>query len=74
MSKHQFTKEEIEKYKEYLDEYVLPREEYEGHCVQCGEMLKDVELSEGPEKEVVCLRCLDPFTSYYLEQKEEGLF
>lgn len=74
MSKHQFTKEEIEKYQEYTYKYILPKDEIDGHCYQCGEFLKDVELPEGPEKEVVCLGCLNDFTTNYLEQKEQGFF
>ena len=74
MSKYRFSKEEIEKYKAFTNENILPLDEIKGKCHQCGEILKDVELPEGPEREVVCLRCLDDFTANYLELKKEEDF
>ena len=52
----EFTTEEIEKYLKYTDENVIPVEEVLGQCFICGENLNEVELPEGAEKKVVCLK------------------
>ncbi|CAM3352176.1 hypothetical protein [Nosocomiicoccus ampullae] len=61
-----FTEEEIEKWIDYTDEEVLPKEEFLGRCFACGEFLNTVELPEGPEKKIVCLRD----RGYFIDQYE----
>lgn len=67
-----FTEDEIEKWIDYTDKNVLPKEEFLGKCHQCGRELKDVELPEGPEKKIVCLNCREHFVLGYEELKEWG--
>lgn len=68
----EFTTEEIEKYLKYTDENVIPVEEVLGQCFICGENLNEVELPEGAEKKVVCLKDREFFVENFLELKELG--
>ena len=54
-----FSEADIEKYLKYTDE-------------TCGELLSEVELPEGPEKKVVCLKDRDYFVEEYEELQELG--
>lgn len=66
-----FTKQDIEKYWEYVYENLFDKEqaneEIRGHCHICGEILNQVELPSGPVSEICCLNCLE----YFNEQFEE---
>lgn len=63
----QFTIEEIKAYLEYVEENVISLREALGRCFICGESLNKVELPDGPEKKVVCLKDRD----YFIESFEE---
>lgn len=67
-----FSEADIEKYLEYTDENVISLEEVLGNCFICGRELKDVDLPEGPEKKVVCLKDRDYFVEGYEELQEFG--
>lgn len=67
-----FTEEETEKWIDYTDKNVLPKEEFLGKCYQCGELLKNLELPEGPEKRIVCLKHREDFVVDYEELEEWG--
>lgn len=72
MKLRQFTEEEIEKWIDYTDENVLPREEFIGRCYVCGENLINLVSSEGPEKEIVCFKDREYFVSDFEELEEWG--
>ena len=67
-----FSETDIEKYLKYTDENVIPLEHVLGNCFICGELLSEVELPEGPEKKVVCLKDRDYFVEGYEELQELG--
>lgn len=67
-----FTQGDIGKYLEYVDREVVPLEEIEGHCHQCGVLLAEVPLSDGPEAAVTCLDCLEAFIANFIELEETG--
>lgn len=67
-----FTKKEIENWIEYTDENVLKKEDFLGRCHICGEFLENLELPEGPEKKIVCLKDRDYFVEGYEELIEFG--
>ncbi|WP_249872605.1 hypothetical protein [Oceanobacillus saliphilus] len=67
-----FSEADIEKYLKYTDENVIPLEEVLGNCFTCGSLLSEVELPEGPEKKVVCLKDRDYFVEGYEELQELG--
>lgn len=67
-----FSEADIEKYLKYTDENVLSLEELLGNCFICGELLSEVELPEGPEKKVACLKDRDYFIELYEELQELG--
>jgi len=67
-----FSETDIDKYLKYTDENVIPLEEVLGNCFTCGELLSGVELPEGPEKKVVCLKDRDYFVEQYEELQELG--
>lgn len=67
-----FSDTDIEKYLEYVNENVLPIEEILGQCFTCGLKLNEVELPEGPEKQVVCLKDHDYFVQEIKELSEMG--
>lgn len=67
-----FTLDDLDKYLEYVDREVVPLEEIEGHCHQCGALLDKVPLSDGPESAVACLDCLDAFIADFRELEECG--
>lgn len=69
----EFTEEEIEKWIDYTDKNVLPKEEFLGRCHQCGEFLVNLELPEGPEKKIVCLKDRENFVSDFEELAESEL-
>ena len=62
-----FSDADIERYVEYTDKNVLPKEELLGRCFVCGVELDEVKLPEGPEKQIVCLN--DRY--YFVESFEE---
>lgn len=68
-----FTEEEISKYMDYVDKEVLELEEILGRCFQCGRPLDEVELPEGPERKVVCLKKREDFVAEYEELIKEGI-
>ena len=70
----EFTEEEIKKWIDYTDKNVLPKEEFLGRCHQCGDFLVNLELPEGPEKKIVCLKDRENFVSDFeeLEELEKG--
>lgn len=67
-----FSEVEIEEYLKYTDENVVEIEDMLGQCFMCGRELKEVELPEGPEKKVVCLKDRDYFVERYEELQEDG--
>ena len=67
-----FSEADIEKYLKYTDENVLPTEEILGQCFICGQKLNEVELPEGPEKQVICLKDRDYFVESFEELVEMG--
>ncbi|PRY72886.1 SAP domain-containing protein [Alkalibacterium olivapovliticus] len=70
----QFTYKEIKKYLEYTNENIIPLQEVLGKCFICGIPLDQLELSEGPEKQVVCLKdrsyFVESFNSYENAESE----
>lgn len=68
----QFTNEEIEDYLEYTNEKIIPLEEILGNCLICGVPLDKLELPEGPEKKVVCLKDRDYFVEDFGSYESEG--
>lgn len=70
----QFTNEEIKKYLEDTNENVIPLQEVLGKCFICGIPLDQLELPEGPEKQVVCLKdrsyFVESFNSYENAESE----
>jgi hypothetical protein len=68
----EFTEEEIGKWIEFTDKNVLPKEEFLGRCHQCGEHLENLELPEGPEKKIVCLKDRKYFVEGFEELEEWG--
>lgn len=64
----QFTNEEIKEYLEYTNENIIPLQEVLGRCFICGVPLGKLELPEGPENQVVCLKdrnyFVESFNSY----------
>ena len=69
----EFTEEEIEKWIDYTDKNVLPKEEFLGRCHQCGDFLVNLELPEGPEKKIVCLKDREKFVGDFEELAESEL-
>lgn len=67
-----FSEADIEKYIEYTDENVIPTEELLGQCFICGLQLNEVELPEGPEKKIVCLKDRVYFVEGFEELLELG--
>lgn len=67
-----FSEVEVENWIKNQDENVLPKEEFLGRCFACGESLSELELPEGPEKKVVCLKDRDYFVDVYEELQELG--
>lgn len=67
----QFTNEEIKEYLEYTNEKLIPLQEILGQCFICGVPLDKLELPEGPEKQVVCLKDRDYFIELF-ENYENG--
>lgn len=67
-----FTEEGVNKYLEYVDEWVIPVEELEGHCHHCGVLLIDTKLPDSPLSKVCCLNCIETFTEYIEDIEEEG--
>lgn len=65
-----FSETDIEKYLKHTDENILPVEEILGNCFICGEPLSEVDLPEGPEKKVTCLKDRDHFVDSYEELQE----
>lgn len=68
----QFTKKEIEDYLEFTNENIIPLQEILGQCFVCGLSLDEVELPEGPEKKVVCLKDRDYFVESFESFEHEG--
>ena len=68
----QFTETDIEKWIDYTDENVLPKEEFLGRCYVCGEFLDKTDLPEGPEKQIVCLKDREFFVEGFAELIEMG--
>lgn len=70
----QFTNEEIKEYLEYTNENIIPLQEVLGRCFICGIPLDKLELPEGPEKQVVCLKdriyFVESFNSYKNAESE----
>lgn len=70
----QFTKEEIKKYLEDTNENVIPLQEVLGKCFICGIPLDQLELPEGPENQIVCLKdrsyFVESFNRYENEESE----
>lgn len=66
-----FSEEDIERYLKYTDENVVPLEDVLGHCFTCGRLLNEVELPDGPEKKVVCLKDREDFVESYKFMEEE---
>lgn len=70
----QFTNEEIKKYLEDINENVIPLQEVLGKCFICGIPLDQLELPEGPENQVVCLKdrsyFVESFDSYENAESE----
>lgn len=67
-----FSEADIERYVEYIDKNVLSKEELLGRCFTCGAELDEVELPEGPEQKVVCLKDRDSFVEEIKELVEMG--
>lgn len=67
-----FSELDVERWIENQDKNVLPKEEFLGRCFACGEYLAELELPEGPEKKVVCLKDRDYFVENFEESEEEG--
>ena len=67
-----FSELDVERFINHQDENVLPKEEFLGQCFACGAYLDKVELPEGPEKKVVCLKDRDFFVERFEESEEEG--
>ncbi|WP_373747908.1 hypothetical protein [Kaistella sp.] len=67
-----FTEKQIEEYINYTDENVISKEEVLGQCFMCGRPLKEVDLPEGPERKVVCLKDRDFFVEQYEELLDMG--
>lgn len=67
-----FSEVEIEKWIDYTDENVLPKEELLGRCYVCGASLDTLELPEGPEKKIVCLEHREYFVEDFDELIEMG--
>lgn len=61
----EFSEKDIEKYMNFVSENVLELDEIRGRCFQCGELLSDLQLPEGPEKKVVCLRNREDFVEEF---------
>lgn len=68
----QFTKEEIEDYLKFTNENIISVQEILGQCFVCGLSLDEVELPEGPEKKVVCLKDRDYFVESFESFEHEG--
>ena len=68
-----FSEEEIQAYIKYTDENVLSKEEFEGRCVICGEPLNELELPEGPERKVVCLKDRKYFATDFVDLKNDSI-
>jgi len=70
----QFTNEEIKEYLEYTNENIIPLQEVLGRCFICGMPLDKLELPEGPEKQIVCLKdrnyFVESFNSYENAESE----
>lgn len=62
-----YTEEDIQKYLKFVDENMIELEEIQGQCHICGKLLKDLELPNGPENKVVCLKDVDSFEESYQE-------
>lgn len=67
-----FSENDVERFINHQDENVLPKEEFLGRCFACGAFLVEVELPEGPEKKVVCLKDRDFFVERFEESEEDG--
>lgn len=63
----EFSEQDIENYIKYIDENVIDFEEIEGHCFQCGKLLNEVPVPQGPEGKVVCLLNRPEFTKEFEE-------
>lgn len=68
----EFSKQDIENYITYINENVIDFEEIEGHCFQCGKLLDEVEVPQGPEKKVVCLLNRPDFLKEFKEIEASG--
>lgn len=67
----QFTVEDIKKAKDYTVKYTGETpENLDGHCYICGGMLAELDLPEGPEKEVTCLEHRNDFIEFYNNMDE----
>ncbi|MCE7786049.1 hypothetical protein LHJ68_08585 [Staphylococcus xylosus] len=62
-----FNENEIQKYLNFVHEHLIDLNDADinGCCHSCGKFLDEVDLSEGPERIVTCLNCLDWFIEYY---------
>ena len=67
-----FSELDVERWIKIVDENVLPKEEFLGQCFACGEYLDKLELPEGPEKKVVCLKNRNVFVDSFEEYEEMG--
>lgn len=65
-----FSEDDIEKYLQYTNDNMISIEEVLGRCFICGELLDEVELPDGPEKKVTCLKDRDYFVELYEEMEE----
>lgn len=69
-----FTEKQVEKYIKWTDKNVLSKEEFLGRCTICGDFLDELELPEGAERKVVCLKDRDYFIESYKEVVDFGGF
>lgn len=67
-----FSETDVEKWINYQDANVLPKEEFLGRCFVCGESLDKLELPEGPERQVVCLNDREYHVELFEELVEMG--
>lgn len=67
-----FTKDEIEKYYEYIVHLVGDEESIAGKCTTCGRELNAVDLPTGLEKKITCLDCREDFESSFKELEDFG--
>lgn len=67
-----FNEVDIENYLKYTNKNVIELEEVLGHCFICGELLNQVALPQGLEKQVVCLKDRKYFAETFEELVEIG--